>query len=290
MKRLRGLLVGLAIIVLQPIVAAQQRPVVGVSFDLAVPRWQAHLGDDRPIFEKQAAAHVAKFLGDQVGFVSFDPDVPSTPKLIVHLEVAPGAGVSLKKATQLRLELAGAAPAASLAWSFRPEGTFAEPTGGLLGLLKELDLRLVDVNRPELVGEVLSRVSIAKVAHLWKNPVVWVIPYRKTELCMELSSVLRIVSMMPSPAGPQQRIYRTRAKGEFRPEGSTESPDWIGRLFTVPEKSAAPEETEAGLDALGAADPQKVSIQAIYVLDYQRMQPCVESVSPATVDFRGGTR
>lgn len=290
MKPLRAWLVGLALIVLPMIVAAQVRPVVAVSFDLAVPRWQAHFGGDRAAFEKEAADRIAQWFGDRFGFVSFDPNATSMPRVVVHLELAPGQSARQNKETQLRLELTGARSPAPLVWRFRSEDLFAEPMGGGPGLLKELELRLDDVNPQALVGQVLSQVSIAKEAHLWKNPVSWIIPYRKSELCMELDSVLRIVSMMPSGAGPQQRIFRTRAKGEFRPEGSTPPPDLVGRLYTVPEKSAMPEEGESGLDALGAVNPQQVSIQAIYVIDYQRMHPCVGAASPTTVDFRGGAR
>jgi hypothetical protein len=289
-NRLRRVLVGLALLAWTAAAAAQIRPTVAVSFDLAVPRWQAHFGDERAMFEKQAAGRIAKWLGEHFGFLSFAADASSTPALVVHLEVAPGQSVRQNKETQLRLELAGTGAPAPLVWRFRPEDKFAEPTGGLPGLLKELELRLEEVNRQALVAQILSQVSIAKEARLWQSPVSWVIPYRKTDLCMDLSSVLRIVSMMPSGAGPQQRIYRARAKGEFRPQGATPPADWIGRVFTVPETSTPPEEAETGLNALGSVNPQQVSIQAIYVLEYQRLQPCVGAASPATVDFRGGTR
>ena len=288
MKRLFGLFVVLALIVL-PTRAAQLRPIVAVSFDLAVPRWQAHFGDDRAVFEKQAAVRIAQWLGDKLGFVSFDPKATSAPMLVVHLEVVPGAVARQNKETQLRLELTGAGSTAPVVLPFRHEDKFREPIGGEQGLLKELELRLDVINRQALVGQ-LSKVSIAKEAHLWKTPVSWVIPYSRGDLCMDFDSVLRIVSMMPSDAGPQQKTFRTRAKGEFRPEGSAPPLDWIGRLFAVPEKSTPPEESETGLDALGSVDPQKVSIQAIYVLDYQRMQPCIGATSPATVEFRGATR
>ena len=258
MKRFRSWLVGLASLVLPTIVPAQERPVVAVSFDLAVPRWQAHFGTDHGAFEKAAADRIAQWFGDRVGFVSFDPHATSMPRLIVHLELAPGQSVRQNKETQLRLELAGARTPAPLVWRFRSEDLFGEPIGGGPGLLKELELRLDDINRQALIGQVLSQVSIAKKAHLWKNPVSWVIPYRKSELCMELDSVLRIVSMMPSGAGPQQRIFRTRAKGEFRPEGSTPSPEWVGRLYAVPETSTTPpEEGESGLGALVAVNPSR---------------------------------
>ena len=291
MKRFRGWLIGLASLVLPAIGSADIRPVVAVSFDLAVPRWQAHFGNDRAAFEKDAADRIARWFGDRVGFVSFDPNATSMPKLIVHLELALGQSVRQNKETQLRLELTGARSPATLVWRFRSEDLFGDPIGGGPGLLKELELRLDDVNRQALVGQVLSQVSIAKEAHLWKNPVSWVIPYRKSELCMELDSVLRIVSMMPSGAGPQQRIFRTRAKGEFLPEGPTPPSDWVGRLYAIPEKSTTPpEEGESGLDALGAVNPQQVSIQAIYVMGYERLQACGGAASPTTVDFRGGAR
>ena len=110
---------------------------------------------------------------------------------------------------------------------------------------------------------------------------------------MGASSVVRIVSMMPTGAGRQQRIYRARASGPFDPPVSTPPvppTEWIGRLFTEVEKPVLADESEAAPAAIGAVNHQQVDILAIYVLDYQRLQPCVEAASPQTVDFRGGVR
>jgi hypothetical protein len=44
------------------------------------------------------------------------------------------------------------------------------------------------------------------------------------------------------------------------------------------------------LDSLGSVNPQQVTISAIYVLDYQRLQSCGVGASLDAVDFRGGVR
>jgi hypothetical protein len=209
LKRLRSAFaVLLSLVFASTAAAAEVRPEVAVSFVLAVERWQDHFGSGRPAFESQAAERISKWFGERVGFALFTPSSTSPNKLAVHLEPTPDTANRTYKETRLRLVLTGGPnPAAPLIWPFRSAETYAEPISGGPGLLKELEFRLEQIN-PALINQVLSQVSIAKKAHLWKNPVGWVIPYRMSELCMGASSVVRIVSMMPTDVGLQQRSTR----------------------------------------------------------------------------------
>ena len=261
------------------------RPIVAVSFDLAVPRWQKQFGTKQEEFQDKAAQTIASWLGQQMGFVGFEAGAVSPHRLMVHLEVAPDAGTKQYKETQLRMELVGQAAATPLVWRFRPDDRYGDPTGGVDGFVRELGLRLLDIDKQTLVRQVLSRVPIAHEAQLWKDPVGWVIPYRKAELCMDFRSMLRIESMLPSGAGPVLKEFMARASGDFTPRDPASATALMrGRLFTVPVP------LQEGLADLGNAKPELVAIRAVYVVEYQPLQPCSRAVPPEAVDFRGAAR
>ena len=164
---------------------AVDRPAVTIAFDLNVPRWQGQFGARRDELQAKVAAAVAAWMSQQMGFADFGAGTGGPQRLVLHLDVASDAGAHEFKETQLRLELAGAAAATPLIWRFRSDERYAEPTGGVDAFAQEVALRLVDVDKQALVRQVLSRVPIASEAALWKDPVGWVIPFRKTDLCMD---------------------------------------------------------------------------------------------------------
>jgi len=264
---------------------AVDRPAVGVAFDLNVPRWQGQFGTRRDELQAKVAAQVAAWMGQQVGFADFDAAGAGPQRLVLHLDVAPDAGAHQFKETQLRLELAGAAAAVPLVWRFRSDERYAEPTGGVDAFAQEVALRLVDVDKQALVRQVLSKVPIASEAALWKDPVGWVIPFRKTDLCMDFKSMLRIENMLPSGAGPVLKEFLARASGDFAPREAAHAPSALrGRLFTEPVPA------QDGLADLGRARPELVAVRAVYVTEYLPLQPCSKPVPPERVDFRGAPR
>lgn len=266
--------------------SAADRPAVAVAFDLNVPHWQGQFSTaQRDDLQARVAKGVAAWMSQQMGFVDFEPGPTGLQRLVLHLDVAPDAGTRQFKETQLRLELVGTASAPPLVWRFRDEEGYAESTKGVEAFAQEIALRLVDVDKQALVRQVLSKVSIASEAALWKNPVGWVIPFRKTDLCMDFKSMLRIENMLPSGAGPVFKEFIARASGDFAPGDAAHAPSALrGRLFTVPVPA------QDGLADLGRAKPEAVTIRAIYVTEYLPLQPCNKPVPPDRVDFRGAPR
>jgi len=264
---------------------AVDRPAVTIAFDLNVPRWQGQFGARRDELQAKVAAAVAAWMSQQMGFADFGAGTGGPQRLVLHLDVASDAGSHEFKETQLRLELAGAAAATPLIWRFRSDERYAEPTGGVDAFAQEVALRLVDVDKQALVRQVLSRVPIASEAALWKDPVGWVIPFRKTDLCMDFKSMLRIENMLPSGAGPVLKEFMARASGDFAPREAAHAPSALrGRLFTEPVPA------QEGLADLGRARPDTVAVRAVYVTEYLPLQPCNKPVPPDRVDFRGAPR
>ena len=266
--------------------SAADRPAVAVSFDLNVPRWQGQFSPtQRDDLQAKVAKSVATWMSQQMGFVDFEPSLTGAQRLVLHLDLAPDTGARQFKETQLRLELAGTPAASPLVWRFRDEEGYADGTRGVDAFAQEIALRLVDVDKQALVRQVLSKVSIAKEAALWKDPVGWVIPFRKTDLCMDFKSMLRIENMLPSGAGPVVKVFTARASGDFTPREAAHAPSALrGRLFTEPEPA------QDGLAELGRARAEAVTIRAIYVTEYLPLQPCNKPVPPDRVDFRGAPR
>jgi hypothetical protein len=285
MKRIvKALLLGLGMAASLSTSAAE-RPMVAVAFDLAVPRWKQQFVSRQGELEQSAAKAIASWLGKEMGFVGFVAGDAGARRLIVHLEVVPDSGVSPYKETQLRLELVGQSPAMPIVWRFRPDVTYADPTINVESFVREIELRLKDMDKQALVRQVLSRVPIAGEARLWKDPVGWVIPYRRSELCMDFRSMLRIENMLPSGAGPVLKEFMARASGDFAPQdGAAAGAELRGRLFTVPLPA------QEGLADLGSVNPAQVTVQAVYVVEYQPLQACGVPFSPDAVDFRGGSR
>ncbi|MEY2873830.1 MAG: hypothetical protein RLZZ373_1201, partial [Pseudomonadota bacterium] len=63
---------------------AESRPVVAVSFDLAVPRWQStYYGSKRDELQDKVAEFIASWLGQQMGFVHFDASGAAAPHKLV---------------------------------------------------------------------------------------------------------------------------------------------------------------------------------------------------------------
>lgn len=280
------IITGLAACLLGAAVPAQatDRPRISVSFELAERRLQnAFQPAQRQDLEARAAAAIAQRLGERIGFVSFSAAPPAAPQLLkVRLEAAPGSAQALFKETLLRLELTGPGlTPRSLSWRFRPEERYGDPTGGVEALVREIELRLRELDDRALIQDVMSQVAIAREAQVWQDPVGWVIPYRKTELCLDFRSLLRIESMLPSGAGPVLREFLTRASADFDPPAAAGAAGLRGRLFTQPEAGAE------GVAELRRARPEDVSIRGIYVVEYRQLAPCTGPVPLDAVDFRG---
>ena len=264
---------------------ATDRPRVAVSFELNERRLQnAFQPAQRKDLEARAAAVIAQRLGERIGFVAFSAEPQAaTHALVVRLEAAPGSSQALFKETLLRLEITGPGVAArSLSWRFRPEERYGDPTGGVEALVREIELRTRDIDYRALIQDVLSQVAIAREAQVWQDPVGWVIPYRKSELCLDFRSMLRIESMLPSGAGPVLREYMARASADFDPPSSAGVTALRGRLFMQPEASAK------GLAELRRARPEDMSIRGVYVIEYRQLAPCTGPVPLEAVDFRRG--
>jgi hypothetical protein len=264
---------------------ATDRPRISVSFELAERRLQnAFQPAQRQDLEARAAAVIAQRLGERIGFVSFSAAAPAAPQVLkVRLEAAPGSSQALFKETLLRLELTGPGlTPRSLSWRFRPEERYGDPTGGVEALVREIELRLRELDDRALIQDVMSQVAIAHEAQVWQDPLGWVIPYRKTELCLDFRSLLRIESMLPSGAGPVLREFLTRASADFDPPGTVGGAAALrGRLFTQPEAGAE------GVAELRRVRPEDVSIRGIYVVEYRQLAPCAGPVPLDAVDFRG---
>jgi len=262
---------------------AQERPEVTVSFELAVPRWVSFFDRDQPELEKRAAEALAQWLNKEFRFASYKPGSAGTRHLKLRLGVAPEAEGRQRKETQLRLELVGQNPPQAVTWQFRPENTYSAPTSGIEPFVKEIEFRLGAMDKQLLVKQLLSKIPIADRADLWKDPVGWVIPYRKAELCMDFKSLLRVESQLQTGAGVAPREFLAQASTDFQPPNvSAATEPMRGRLFTEVAS------THLHFAELGAAKPGAVAIRAIYVVEYLPLEPCVAPVPPAAVSFREG--
>jgi hypothetical protein len=276
----RALLAALCL-ALATAVGAQDRQVVTVSFKLDVPRWQRDLGSSVPDFEMKAAHTIATWLGSTFGFMRFKPGSADTRHLSVRLAVSPGSEGGMFSETELVFSLIGHGDTRPIRWSFRIGRLFAEPTHGPDPFAAEVLVRMGDLDRPRFIDEFLSKVPISDRAKVWRDPIGWVLPYRRAELCMDYQSVVVVEHLMDTAVGPIPKPFNATTVTDFTPRNATEDTrPWTGNMFAQPVRD------QADLFVFSQPGANAPAIRAVYVKSYRALQPCAVPVPPSEAGFR----
>lgn len=273
--------------------SAQNRVSVAVDFTLAEPSYLAELrAEEIERFQREAAALIARSLQEEIAFLSFSAGDSGDYRLGFRLDRRdPGEGSALSSINEVGLHATIEGPGVGdqdIYWMvYRPKSAFAEPLGTVDDMLRELGLKLSGADYNRLSEELLSRISISQSAELWEEPLGWIIPFQRSDLCVDERSRLEIVNLVSSDVGQTERRYIAEPSIDFDPDGTV--PPEIERLRHHLLSEAVPD--QARLDELRrAVSGRRVVVKGIYVIDYLfKPSACERIATPDEAFAEGGT-
>lgn len=273
--------------------AAQNRVAVAVELTLAEPSYRAELRPEEiERFQREAATLIARSLQEQIAFLSFSAEDSGDYRLRFRLDARdPGEGGALSSINEVGLHATLAGPGIGeqgIYWTvYRPKSAFADPLGTVDDMLRELGLKLSGADYDRLSEELLSRISISQSAELWEEPLGWIIPFQRSDLCVDARSRLEIVNLVSSDVGQTERRYIAEPSTDFDPDGVV--PPEIERLRHHLLSEAVAD--QARLEELRrAVSNRRVVVKGIYVIDYLFSPSACEPIaSPDEAFEEGGT-
>lgn len=146
----------------------------------------------------------------------------------------------------------------------RPEHVIFRPANDLSGVplvdgfIEEIDLKLTeDVYRGQL-RSMLLQVPIARTGQFSSNPAGWVLPHRRTELCLHFQSRLNV-----------EHIVRLAPENVRRPQlPARADEDRQGQIFGRPVDPSNFQQEFATIQA------DQVSVAGIWITEYRDLVPC----------------
>jgi hypothetical protein len=298
---------GLALTFLLPELSGAAKPTVAVQFELVDPAYRAQLGAAQGAAAETELASflVADKLGREIGFLDFSLE-PSEYTLRVSLGSA-GANTAFSSVDfhLATLETPGSAGASAL----EPEvigsrivpvikaidrGTSVEDflvnRSSFVARMKT-ELEMIDF--ADLVPELFSQVPVAAgesrliPTGLQTEPVAWIIPYRREDLCMDVGSEIAVRARMPAGGlGLREAQFSTVAKQPYDPPPGALPAELELLRFRL---LCFPPRDQVDLDLLESSAPEQVTVDAIFVTLYFPMgEACGGSISPEDLIEAGG--
>lgn len=264
--------------------SAGDKPDVQIQFRLAEPDYLTGFTDaEVGWIEQQVGAALVERLGPEFRFVDFGTAAGAEHVLTVELH---RAGSSQE--VGYHVNLAGASALRDAIYSvFRPDTAAGDAVGSKESLARELTERLNSIDHDRIGKQLLGKIPIpAAGTELLKRP--WLgfkIPFTQSELCMDKDSLLLIENTIPVDEFMVEEAFEATSE-RVTAAGDTPSTALAGPIYT---RVKPGQDLEAELKS---ADPTKVVIRMIYVIDYNAFderQDCDQLIRPADVEF-GGAR
>lgn len=282
-----------------PPLVAFQKPTVAVRFALTESTYASEFTPEKiREMESLLAQGLAARMRRQIAFLEFEAGAEADTTLIFDLNRAdPEAdpGSSQDVVFHIRLDGSERCPKARTAWKFRPETEFGARVGEFEEFHQEIVLKL-DLNAEDeaqmqkdyklLVPGLLGCVPIAETGLFFngrlggQDQMGWLIPYQRSELCLDAQSVLLIDGELVAGVGTSRDVFSAAPKWDFNPAEvvPADLDQYRNQIFSVPLGDPA---------ALAAAS--SISVHKIYVVKYLFSRSACQRVIPATeVDFDEG--
>lgn len=298
----RRVLVGLASTVLLSLVARAEKPRVAVRFEIADPAYRANLRETQSAAaEKELASFLVDKLDREVGFLEFSLD-PSAYLLRVRLG-EPGADPTFSPVSLHFTTFAtgtGGAQTETLGTRVVPviraidrETSVEDFLESRNSFVERLKSELEQIDFADLVPELFSAVPVEAAESLLidtglqREPVAWIIPYRREDLCMDVGSEVSVQARLPAGVlGVRETHYTTVAKQPFDPPPGAVSEELERLRFRL---LCFPPENQEDLDLLQSSTPEDVEVESIFVTLYFPIdEGCGGSIAPAELLATGG--
>jgi len=254
-----------------PSAARAQTPRIRVAFRLRDAEYRQAFSDaERRTVEDSATALLVQALLRHFRFVTFTADsADATPRvLLVTLDQKDRGPSAPLGEVGLHVLLRNPPDSTISYWTpYRRAGADLDREAVTVEtFLAELAIKLdglVDADWDRLVGEHLSRISIADTADVavWGSPAGWLIPYSSKQICIDTrTGKLLVTNQQITDAGFEDRDVIAKV-ATFHPRDSTTVPSRIFTRFKdhIHAKALDP-------SGLPAADSLRVS--GVYIVEY----------------------
>jgi hypothetical protein len=155
------------------------------------------------------------------------------------------------------------------------------PTDGEFG--NEVHALFTAANYSELVKNVLREVPVlsGKGKLLGPPAAGWVLPFRQTDVCLDLQSQFRVTGTVPSPAADIPGTFLAEMEGPYRP-----SPD--SAVFGMLLRGESDDDDKVK-KPIFLQNPDAAVVKAVYVVQYRRLGDanCGGAIAP-TASANGG--
>lgn len=225
------------------------RPAVRVTFEVQEPSVRNNFtAAEIAQIEATGAAMIGRHLAGRARFLDFRPTVPRYQLRIALRR----RDVTSSRPDDLVLHAAVLGPgivASRIHWKvFRRAQQVTPPIAGSPAqFLRTLELVLAGHEDMPIMPR-LTRIPLTTTVVLSPQPLGWVLPYRRDELCIDPASTLRVDNVLPAgPSAVRNYTYQADASGELAPAPGRQ---W-GKVITVarptqPEYAALRQAISAG--------------------------------------------
>jgi hypothetical protein len=262
---------------------AQGPPVVAVRFNLREPSYRTEYGPSISQIERKFGKFLADRLAQQMAYVRFDTSSNAQRTLVVALDRRDPASNAQRHEIGLYVRLVGGAattPPEQYWVMFRPIDQYLARRGTPEQLLNELRVRFASGDL-EALQSVLRSVPVASQAQLWLNPLAWILPFKRRDLCMDFETTLLVRGSIQSPTGLLHDEYIAKANREFGPATPPAAlRDQVGNVM------GSLTSQRGDLDALRQAAPNSIRIDGVYVDHYHKSDSaCAVPAAPDSTAF-----
>ena len=264
--------------------AAQKRPTVTVSVELAAPRYRDRF-TDRTAVQAKAANLFADYLTRNVGFLRFAADDSTRPyRLAFVLDRFDRASTSgfTEVGFWVRLERPDENPMESYWLQFRSADQALAGVGGEEGFLNEIKAKLAHRDADSLRTGVLRWIPISETGLPNLDPLGFVLPFRLLDLCMKRQSTVELLAEFRGSV-VREVPFAARVVGNFNPSGqpTRDIAPYVGGGFAQIVALPQPD------DLTPSIARHSVKVKKIYVTSYVHDPTACGNRSPMAVG--GGT-
>jgi len=274
---------------------AAEKPVVAVRFRVQAATYKGHFSNLNAV-EALVTKNLILALKQNISFMDFaaEGDAPRSYLLTVAVDVP---DESRQVATQKvwlfssLTPLGGSEPKSRWQWvKYRDplsecfdtsDSACRLPNDGEFS--DDLNVLLAAANYSELVKNVLRDVPILTgQGKLLVQPVAgWVLPFRPTEICMDLQSQFRVAGSVPSPAATIPGTFLAEMEGPYKP-----SPD--AAVFGMLLRGESDDDDRVK-KPIFLQNPDAAVVTAVYVAQYRRPpgSSCGGAIPPSSTGDGG---
>jgi len=245
---------------------ADEKPSLTVRFEVKKNRYRDDFPTEINQIEKKCAQKIIEALNGYFGFMRFTEDQASNTLSIVLDDNEPASYSSMRE-VGFKITLTNShSPSTTkeVYWKFRDKEEYDRTLGTRAAFIKEVSdvfKRRLNVQQDLLVTCLLSKIAITDKAKPIREELIWVLPFKKTDLGIDNESKLIIkVEFYRKILGKIERPYYLKTIGEYDPENIKVSlPYYLGIIAEALKEQKHLDEINTNL---------KMDTKGIFIIEY----------------------